>query len=93
MEDNNSDATNKVENLAETHYINNCQLRFGAYDVMLSCGFAGPNKSLPIVNLIMSPHHAKIMAIILTDAVKQFEEQTGFAIPVPPEFLSPTKSV
>ena len=61
---------------------------------------ASPSKGsqLPrmVADLRMSPEHAKVMAIILTRQLKEFEQQLGRPIPIHPQVaqqlgLSPTE--
>jgi hypothetical protein len=40
---------------------------------------------LPVATIRMSPEHAKVMAIILRRQLKQFEEQLGQPIALPPQ--------
>lgn len=39
----------------------------------------------PVATIRMSPEHAKVMAIILRRQLKQFEEQLGQPIALPPQ--------
>ena len=46
---------------------------------------AGPQIPTPVATIRMSLEHAKVMAIILRKQLKQFEEQLGTEIALPPQ--------
>ena len=45
----------------------------------------GPQIPTPVATIRMSLEHAKVMAIILKKQLKQFEEQLGTEIALPPQ--------
>lgn len=73
-------------------YCNSVQLGISPYDLMIELQrkppiLAGEVKPVPVGTVRMSLEHAKVMAIMLTKALKGYEHQTNRQIPMHPELL------
>jgi len=66
-----------------THYSNGITLNMSPYDLVLNFGLNLPSGSaevqqnIPLCTVIISPHHAKALARMLTDAVGKYESEHG----------------
>jgi hypothetical protein len=69
--------------VATTHYSNGITLNMSPYDLVLNFGLNLPTnnaeeqQTTPLCTVILSPHHAKALAQMLTDAVGKYESEHG----------------
>jgi hypothetical protein len=75
-------------------YINGVNVEVSVYDFILNCGLrtVEQKEPSPLVKIVMSPQHAKVLASLLTNSVNQYEKDLG-ELPLPPEFKSPKTEV
>lgn len=72
-------------------YANSVNFFVSIYDFTFDFGTGGTeNKHQSIVKIKMSPQHAKVMSILLSDNVKRYERDIGI-IQIPEAFLENLK--
>lgn len=75
----------------ETLYVNQAQMQFSIYDFTIDFGRiedprgSGPRFN-PVTRIQMSPHHAKVFALMLLKHLALYEHQMGI-IELPAQFL------
>ena len=79
----------EVQQLPEV-YADGVSFGIGPFTVILAftvqpAAQAGPSAPARVVNVRMSPEHAKVMAILLRKQLKTFEEDMGDTIPLHPK--------
>ena len=63
-----------------------------AYTVILHFGMkVGPKRTRSMVDVRMSPEHAKMMAILFKRSVKEIEQTTGQTFAIPTKLLDAKK--
>ncbi|HID86067.1 MAG TPA: DUF3467 domain-containing protein [Anaerolineae bacterium] len=71
-------------------YANSVRVSTGIYDITLNFGVITPvgegqAEQRPVCTLRMSPQHAKMLTLILRDALKSYEREFGCTLPIPLE--------
>jgi len=61
------------------HYVNSVGFTVSVYEFLLQFGLKGDQKTdaIPLVNVRMSPQHAKVMAKLFMRNVKAYEKEVG----------------
>jgi len=68
-------------------YANSVQFLLSIYDVAMDFGTTDMNnKHQSLVRIKMSPQHAKVMSILLSNNIKKYEHDVGM-INIPEQFL------
>jgi len=64
---------------AHDYYVNSCGFTVSVYEFLLQFGIKTDQKSdaTPLVNIRMSPQHAKVMARVFLRNVKAYEREVG----------------
>lgn len=75
--DNVAEGDLQEEAMAADVYSNHVALRVTPYDVLLTFGLQSSKGSTEIVNVYMSPQHARSLAILLDRYLKHYEEMSG----------------
>lgn len=70
------------------YYIDSFGMQASSYTVRFLFSLQTPNTRVPMVSLLMSPEHAKMMALVLTKSLHEYEEQVGYTIPVADKLLA-----
>lgn len=85
---------NKINNVGTNGasmeiYSNSVNFAFSIYDVTLSFGLSNvePNDYHNLVNIKMSPQHAKVMSLLLQKNIEKYEHDIG-EIVLPEDLLS-----
>ena len=58
-------------------YTNAVEIKITPYDILMKLGLQEDNKINPLINIRMSPLHAKVFSQILSDNIKMYEKQMG----------------
>jgi len=64
-----------TENREVAYYSNSMQLEFTLYDFKLKFGESMPGGHLNIINIMLSPQHAKVVQMVLDKNIALYEEK------------------
>ena len=58
-------------------YTNAAEIKITPYDILMKFGLTEDNKINPLINVRMSPLHAKVFSKVLNDNIKMYEQRMG----------------